>query len=405
WLRLVDPGAPSPLASLMVVVDGARERMAGTAGEEAVGLHAEGNDVVADLDRPGADFPAIVSGASFGIVPSGVGTDPAALTPDGFVGSGGYILASQARGTTTLRANDHYWAGPPAIATVRITTDIGDRSPVEAFADGELDYVAIGQADAGWIAYDAALGPSLREVPSFTVEYLGFDTTRPPFDKPQVRQAIGMAVDWQRIVRLATPDDATPATSLVPPAIPGRGDGSFLPAHDPDGARRLLADAGYPGGRGFPAVTFLSGGTAYADGVLADLDRELGIRPSYRTTDFDTFFDRLDTESPPMWTLGWVADYPGRNDFLGVLLETGATNNYGHWSSPEFDAAIADAGSTLDPDQAADAYDRAELVVQRDVPAVPLAYARNWALARDGLLGAGSNGLGILRMAGLAWAR
>jgi oligopeptide transport system substrate-binding protein len=192
---------------------------------------------------------------------------------------------------------------------------------------------------------------------------------------------------------------------LVPPAIPGRGDGSFLPAHDPDGARRLLADAGYPGGRGFPAVTFLSGGTAYADGVLADLDRELGIRPSYRTTDFDTFFDRLDTESPPMWTLGWVADYPGRNDFLGVLLETGATNNYGHWSSPEFDAAIVDAGSTLDPDQAADAYDRAELVVQRDVPAVPLAYARNWALARDGLLGAGSNGLGILRMAGLAWAR
>jgi ABC-type oligopeptide transport system substrate-binding subunit len=99
-----------------------------------------------------------------------------------------------------------------------------------------------------------------------------------------------------------------------------------------------------------------------------------------------------------------VADYPGRNDFLGVLLETGASNNYGHWSSPAFDAAIAEAVSATDPAVASAAYDRAETIIHDQVPVVPIAYGPGWALSRTGLLGAGQNGLGIVRMAGLAWA-
>jgi oligopeptide transport system substrate-binding protein len=105
-----------------------------------------------------------------------------------------------------------------------------------------------------------------------------------------------------------------------------------------------------------------------------------------------------------MWFLSWVADYPGRNDFLGVLLGTDSVNNYGRWSSPEFDAAIADAGSASDEATAGAAYDRAEDLVQRDVPVVPMSYGTGWALSRDGLLGAGQNGLGNLRLAGMAWA-
>jgi ABC-type oligopeptide transport system substrate-binding subunit len=105
-----------------------------------------------------------------------------------------------------------------------------------------------------------------------------------------------------------------------------------------------------------------------------------------------------------MWFLSWVADYPGRNDFLGVLLGSGATNNYGAWSSSEFDAAIAEAGAAVDPATAGAAYDRAEDIVQRDAPVVPVSYGTGWALSRTGLLGAAQNGMGIIRMAGLAWA-
>jgi oligopeptide transport system substrate-binding protein len=118
----------------------------------------------------------------------------------------------------------------------------------------------------------------------------------------------------------------------------------------------------------------------------------------------DGYFDRLSADPPQMWALSWVADYPGRNDFLGVLLGTGESNNYGHWSSPDFDAAIAQAVSTADPAAAGAAYDKAESVVRDQVPVVPVIYGPGWALSRTGLLGAGQNGLGIIRMAGLAWA-
>ena len=87
-----------------------------------------------------------------------------------------------------------------------------------------------------------------------------------------------------------------------------------------------------------------------------------------------------------------------------MLLGSDSTNDYGGWTSEEFDAAIADAAASGDAAAAAAAYDRAEAVVQRDVPVVPVAYGTGWALSRTGLLGAGQGGLGIMRMAGLAWA-
>ena len=403
WHRVIDPERPSPLASLMLDVEGVEARLSGSAGPDAVGFRAEGSDVVVDLVRPGGDFPAIVAGPTFAVVPPGA-DDPSDFDVDGFVGSGGYVLSRATDEELTLTANERYWAGMPRIGTVHLLTDIGGRSPVDQFTDGQLDYTPIGQADAAWIRYDRDLGPALREVPSLSLEYLGFDTSRPPFDDVRVRQAFGQAVDWTRIVQFSTPDAALPATSMVPPGIPGRSEESFLPVHDPDAARALLAEAGYPGGRGFPKVTYLTGGSAYAEGILADLERELGLRPRFRTTNFDELFARLPVDPPPMWSLGWVADYPGRKDFLGVLLRTGVTNNYSRWSSAAFDAAIDAAGSTTDPVDASAAYDEAEAIIQQEVPLVPLAYGTGWALSRDGLLGAGQNGLGIIRMAGLAWS-
>jgi oligopeptide transport system substrate-binding protein len=98
-----------------------------------------------------------------------------------------------------------------------------------------------------------------------------------------------------------------------------------------------------------------------------------------------------------------VADYPGPNDFLGVLLETGSTANQGGWSNAEFDAAIESATSAADPDAATAAYGRAMELVRDEVPAVPVSYGTSFSLVREGLLGATQNGTGILRLAGLAW--
>jgi oligopeptide transport system substrate-binding protein len=403
WLRLIDPVRPSPLAALLLDVQGARAYLSGQAADPStVGLEADGRDVVVRLERPGADFPAIVSAPLFAIVPAAAWRDGGDAFGPGAVVSGGYAVKAVSGEEITLEANARYWAGEPAISTVHLVLDIGGRSPVAAFAAGDLDYTEISPVDAPWIPYDRDLGPQLRQTPSLALTYLGIDTTTKPFDDVRVRQALGAAVDWDRVVGLAAFGGQQVARSMVPPAIPGGGDGSWLPIHDPDHARQLLAEAGYPDGDGLPPIRFAAGSAGVADGIKADLERELGM--TVELVVLDDHLARITADPPNLWLTGWIADYVGPNDFLGVLLETGSANNDAGWSNAAFDQAVADALATRDPTESEAAFQRALAEVQREVPVVPLSLDTDWALSREGLLGAWGNGLGIMRMAGLRWA-
>ncbi len=405
WFRIIDPAHPSPLVSLMGDVDGALAYSRGeTTDKSTVGLSVQGSDVVVRLNRPATDFPTIISGPTFAIVPASIDNGPAALAPGPtFVGSGGYTLKAATAQKTSLTANPHYWAGVPAIATVELVHDIGGRSPVDAFEAGDIDLADVSPFDATWIAYDNTLGPLLRRTDGLSLQYYGFDTSRPPFNDVRVRQAFARAVDWRRLIALAAAGAAIPATGMVPPGIPGRSATDFLPAHDPDGARKLLADAGFPGGAGFPTVTLLGGGETDR-AFAAEIQKELGVTVNIEV-EGEGLFDRLASDPPQIFAMGWVADYPGPNDFLGILLGSRASNNYGRWSSPAFDKAVADALAANDPTTARAAFDAAEGIVRDEAPTIPLTYDVSWSVARAGLLGAYDHGLGILRMAGLAWSR
>lgn len=404
WLRILDPASPSPLSALAMDVVGAAGYARGESRDpSSVGLAASGGDVVVRLARP-TDFASVVSSPTFGIVPPSIDVNPP-VQGGTFVGSGGYRIARQTATALELTANDHYWAGRPAIRTVRLVYDIGGRSPVEVFAAGEVDYAPISPFDASWIAWDRDLGPRLVANPELTTSYYGFDTSRPPFDDVRVRRAFSLAVDWRRIVELGAIDgDQVPATSMVPPGIPGRGDSAFSPVHDPVEARSLLVAAGFPAGAGFPSIALVSGGYGSDEAVVAELHAVLGIDVRLERMESGPYFDRLAADPPAFWSLSWVADYPSPNDFLGILLGTGSSSNYSRWSSAEFDRAIGSAVAAPDAAGAAAAYDAAQAVVQRDVPVIPVSYSGGSVLLREGLLGAGENGLGILRLAGLAWA-
>jgi ABC-type oligopeptide transport system substrate-binding subunit len=402
WLRLLDPARPSPLVSLLTDVAGANEYLAGTGGPDAVGLRADGATVTVELRRAASYFLAVTGSPSLGVVPPSMhGRLDGPQLPRNMVVSGAYVPTSQTDELIRLEGNPSYWAGHPPIGVVEVISDIGGGSAVSAFAAGDLDYVRIGSWDASWIRYDRALGPQLREVEDFVVHYYGFDTTRPPFDDARVRLAFAQAVDWERMTRLG---DRTPATSMVPEGIPGGGDADYKPPYDPAEARRLLAEAGYPDGEGFPEMPLVSHGYGFELAVSEQLEDALAIRVPVEFRDFADYLSLRETEHrPQLWNVAWSADYPHAHDFLGLLLETGSASNEGRWSNADYDALIEQAAATDDPDEQAAIYARAQEILRAEAPVVPVEWSSGWALSRTGLLGAAPSGVGYIRFAGLDW--
>jgi ABC-type oligopeptide transport system substrate-binding subunit len=405
WMRVLDPAKRSQLASLLDDVVGARAYREGSGSKSAVGLSAVGDDqVVIDLLNPASDFPAIASSPSLAVVPAKIDTDSSVLSAGGFVGSGAYVLTGESDTETTMTANAHYWAGSPPIKTVHLLSSIGGKSPVSEFQSGNLDYTPVSLYDASWIAYDRTLGPSLRIDPSPSVEFYGFDTTRAPFSDAHVRRAFQMGIDWRRIVDLLADPLLEPATGMVPPGVPGHSDTDFGPTFDLEKARAELVAAGYANGVGFPKITLITAGAALDEAIVRQLHDNLAIDIDYQALDWATYNERLLSDPPAFWEMDWVADYPGANDFLGLLLGTGKTNNFGRWKSSEFDATVAQALAAGDQASVQQAFDRAQAIVKDQAPVIPVDYGAGFSLASPKLLGAMPNGQGLMRFAGLAWA-
>ncbi len=405
WMRVLNPKTSSQLASLLDDVVGARAYREGKSQSSAVGIKAVGSgDVEVTLVSPAADFASIASSPTLAVVPSDIDSNAGILEAGSFVGSGAYVVSGLTATETTLAANSHYWAGPPAISTIHLMSDIGGKSPVAEFEAGRLDYTPISLYDAAWIAYDTKLGPSLRIEPSPSVEYYGFNTTKAPFNSVHVRRAFAMGIDWRRIVTLLSHPLESPATGMVPSGVAGHSSTDYGPKFDVAAAKSELAAAGFPNGEGFPRITLATGGATLDAAIIRQLHDNLGIQIGYETLDGPTYNQRLLSDPPAMWQMGWVADYPGANDFLGLLLGSGTTNNFGRWSSPDFDAAVQGALSATDSTAMQRSFDQAQAVVADQVPVIPVDYGGGYSLAAKGLLGASPNGQGLVRYAGLAWS-
>src|SRR5664279_3755917 len=216
--------------------------------------------------------------------------------------------------------------------------------------------------------------------------------------------AVAMGIDWRRIVALQSNPLESPATGMVPLGVPGHSTTDYGPKFDLATAKSELAAAGFPNGTGFPKVTLTTTGVALDAAILMQLHDNLGIDIGYQTMDWPTYNARLLSDPPAMWQMGWVADYPGANDFLGLLLGSGTTNNFGRWSSTDFDAAVQGALAATDATAMQRSFDQAQAVVADQVPVIPVDYGAGYALAATGLLGASPNGQGLVRYAGLAWS-
>jgi oligopeptide transport system substrate-binding protein len=219
-------------------------------------------------------------------------------------------------------------------------------------------------------------------VPGLHTHFVGFDVRRPPFDDPRVRRAFALAIDREALAHVTLRGFAFPATGgLVPPGMPGHSPGIGLP-YDPEQARMLLAEAGYPAGQGFPELEVLSADKPLFVSTVENLQTQwlhnLGVEISSKCLSWGEFLDRLSWESPRIWLMGWTADYPDPDNFLRVA----DWRRIGGWRNELYERLIEGARRATDQGERMKIYQQAEPVLLQEAPILPLWHYRSHLLVK-----------------------
>jgi oligopeptide transport system substrate-binding protein len=295
--------------------------------------------------------------------------------------SGAYELAAwRLNDKVRLRKNPRYWDAANTRSGIIDFLPVG--SPNTA-----LNLYDRGQADIVWDKelipaelIDVLLRrPDFHPFPVLATYFIRFNVTRKPFDDPRVRRALALAVDKERIVKKITRAGEMITSHLTPPGTahyePPEGLG-----HDPALARRLLAEAGFPGGRGFPRFEYLfnagAGGAKIHENIAVELQQmwreELGIDMALRQVETQVFWGMQSRLEFTVSKSTWIGDYNDANTFLGMFLTSDGNNETG-WGSARYDELVQAANQTTDPGAREKFFQQAETILVRDeIPIVPL---------------------------------
>lgn len=299
-----------------------------------------------------------------------------ASKPARFVGNGPYLLAEwRLFDRVRLVKNPRYWNA--AEVSLKSIDVLPAARPITAF-----NLYATGAAD---LTLDKGLAPTplldqLRKRPDFhsapflATYFVRFNASRAPFSDSRVRRAVSLVVDRRELVEKITRGGEPPAESFVPP---GTGSGYKPPAgvgRDPEAARRLLAEAGFPGGAGFPVVRYLYKGDSDLDRDIAveiqgTLQRELGIRMLLQPQEWTVYLALQGALDYDLCRSSWVADYNDPNTFLNMFV-TGDGNNRTGWSHAVYDSLIAAAAAEPDTARRFESFRKAERILVADEAAV-----------------------------------
>jgi oligopeptide transport system substrate-binding protein len=214
----------------------------------------------------------------------------------------------------------------------------------------------------------------LNPAPQLSTYFYLLNTTRAPLDDVRIRQALSMAINRDEITRVATGAGEFPALSLVPPSLPGYEQQKCEP-YNPDRARKILADAGYPDGRGVPRLEIHYNTDqqhqAVAELVRKQWQRELGIVVSLRNEEWGSAQNTQQQMGFLISRRTWGGDYLDPNTFLDMYVTGGENNNTGY-SNAEYDRLIAEAAKEPDESKRTKMLERAERILMDELPIIPL---------------------------------
>ncbi len=387
WKRALDPATGSPNASLLYDVKGARAFHQGDASDpDSVGVRAlDETTLVVELEGPTGYFLHMLDyNATYPMPRHVVEARGQAWTEvENIVTNGPFRLESWQRGESmVLVRNPEYHgrftgnvqrlelsllADPSAILKM-YEADSLDILNLRDFPPPEMDRVR--QRHAG----------EYVPVPMLDTYYVGFDVSRPPFDDLRVRQAFVLATDRETMVGMILKGYYLSGTGgFVPPGMPGHSAGIGLP-YDPNQARQLLAEAGYPGGRGFPIVDALAfhGTEPAAEYLQAQWRESLGIEIIWEIMEWAMFLDRLDKAPSDMFIIGWLADYPDPDSFL----RASPIRRYTGWRNEAYDRLVEEARRVTDQGKRMKLYQEADRILIEEAAIMPSFYNRSHLLVK-----------------------
>lgn len=376
------------------------------------------------LVRPIPYFLQILAGTGCWIWPKELLRVPREDLLRNAVGTGPFKLkVMRPEEAIVLERNPGYWGRDaedrqlPFLDAVRVTLVPDKDTEVSEFLNGHLSMVT-GMSLPNLAALADSVDPvtgaqrfKVLSIPAMAVQYYAFNITRPPFNDVRVRRAFALSLDKHRLVDTVLHGLAVAAKhGLVAPGL------SNYPYHrvpgipyDPDSARRLMAEAGYPGGKGFPRVQLQVNTNGFGYRSVASeaqemLGKELGVAITVTAVSPLTYYDRVERGQAQFWREGWVADLPDPENFLALLYGRNAeadttlpsAMNTTRYMNPSFDALFSEALSKDDQEMRIHGLALADSVAMHDVPLVPLYYERHILLVSPKVNGLQINAMELL---------
>jgi oligopeptide transport system substrate-binding protein len=378
WLRELDPDTGAPYAFLIAdLIRGAEEYNTGKGSAKDVAVKAlDSRTLQLTTVSPAPYVPDLLPQPAFSVVPMHViRAYPKDWTlPEHFVGNGPFVLKEwtpQAR--IVLLKNQRYWDAKDVKTDSIVFLPMEDRETAWAmYVKGTIDWSTVfPPADR---LVDARKRADYVLSPTLGTYYYQFNTAKPPFNDVRVRKAFAMAVSRSDILAKIIQAGQVPAFSLTPPL------GGKFPYAPPTGipesadrARKLLANAGFPGGKGFPKVRLLYD-TNDQHKVIAEALRDrwqqvLGVTVELVNQDWESFLKTSRSDNMGGFDLvraGWAADYRDPFAFLSAPQDSG-------YASTSYEALLKKANAMAEGADRMKAFQSAEdMLVNQDVAILPL---------------------------------
>jgi len=379
--RTIDPATASDYAYVDYIIKGAQAVNTGESTDlDSIGVRAVDDYTVEfTLEQPAGYFPGIAGMWVNRPVPKeaieqygDTWTEPGNIWTNG-----AYLLDTWEHENKILMLKNPYYfdADTVQIGTIDWVMVVETSTAFSMYENDELDVQIPPLDDMDRVKADPALSQELYIAPRLCTYYVGFNTTKAPFDDPLVRQAFAYAIDRQKLIDTVLKGEQKPAKTFAPPGIfgsPAEDDAWEGISFDPEKAQQLLAEAGYANGEGLPEITYMfntsEGHQKIAEFFQASWKEVLGVDVKLANQEWKVYLKTVTEEAPQIYRMAWCADYPDENNWVLENFHPILGSNNPDWdpeseSAQRFMELTEGAAAAADPAERQAMYYEAERIL------------------------------------------